>query len=230
MAFLRVPFHSASLIGYEYCPLVKQLKSRRSEKWMGFGFSVAVHLAILLLAGIVFIKPVQFAVDPGLSGVEVELVAGSDEVIPVVQEVQPVIPAKAVPQESIPQEIVEPPPEQIVPQQKAEQLGNSTINASSTGQGAITEAKPMYLRNPAPRYPLKARQNGWEGTVLVEAAVDAHGYPTRVDIKNTSGYSVLDEAALKAVKAWVFEPARLGYMPVESSVQVPIRFDLKDQR
>jgi periplasmic protein TonB len=37
----------------------------------------------------------------------------------------------------------------------------------------------------------------------------------------------LDRSALSAVRRWRFEPARRGAQPIETWVQVPVRFELK---
>jgi periplasmic protein TonB len=103
--------------------------------------------------------------------------------------------------------------------------GNDKTTFYSAG-GAITEAKPNYLKNPAPHYPPVARQNGWEGLVVLKVSVDKTGYPTQVEKETGSGYDALDESALKAVRKWKFLPAQLGALPVSSIVRVPVRFRL----
>ena len=44
----------------------------------------------------------------------------------------------------------------------------------------------------------------------------------------SSGASLLDEAAIKAVQGWTFVPARRGDSPIPHPVEVPIRFQLKN--
>jgi protein TonB len=45
-----------------------------------------------------------------------------------------------------------------------------------------------------------------------------------VDIKQSSGFPRLDEAARAAVERWRFVPARQGTEAVEASVLVPLHF------
>lgn len=85
-----------------------------------------------------------------------------------------------------------------------------------------------YLRNPPPRYPTAARRNGEQGTVTLRVLVSREGAPARVTVEQTSGSRHLDAAALEAVKAWRFVPARQGTEPVEAWVLVPIVFRLED--
>jgi protein TonB len=84
-----------------------------------------------------------------------------------------------------------------------------------------------YLRNPAPPYPLAARRAGEQGTVLLRVLVARDGAPARVELEKSSGSPHLDSAALEAVRAWRFVPARRGAEPIESWVLVPIVFRLE---
>ena len=84
-----------------------------------------------------------------------------------------------------------------------------------------------YLRNPAPRYPVAARRAGDQGMVTMRVLVTRDGMPARVDVEKSSGSPHLDAAALEAVKAWRFVPARQGPDAVESWVLVPIVFRLE---
>jgi periplasmic protein TonB len=84
-----------------------------------------------------------------------------------------------------------------------------------------------YLRNPALRYPEIARRAGTQGTVTLRVQVTREGLAARVDVEKSSGSSHLDAAALEAVKAWRFVPARQGAGPIESWVLVPIVFRLE---
>ncbi len=91
-----------------------------------------------------------------------------------------------------------------------------------------TRAHPAYRKNPEPAYPLSARRRGQEGTVLLSVRVSADGRAMRVAIKQSSGFSVLDEAARQAVKSWEFEAARVNSMHIESDIEVPVRFRLSE--
>jgi protein TonB len=58
--------------------------------------------------------------------------------------------------------------------------------------------------------------------------VAANGRAARIELKPSSGFPVLDEAALQAVRGWKFEPARSGPVAVESEVEMAVRFKLTD--
>ncbi len=91
---------------------------------------------------------------------------------------------------------------------------------------ALQEATPDYDRNPSPEYPRRARQLGFEGIVLLHVWVNPDGGVDDAKIAASSGYAMLDDSALRAVKGWMFKPARRGDQPVAALVQVPIRFTL----
>ena len=95
-------------------------------------------------------------------------------------------------------------------------------------RGAIQEAKPGVLANPAPVYPELARQKGWEGLVVLKVLVEKEGLASKTLVKKSSGHEVLDRAALDTVRRWRFSPARFGDMVFSSWVEVPVRFRLSD--
>lgn len=93
---------------------------------------------------------------------------------------------------------------------------------------AVTAARfdADYLQNPAPVFPALSRKLQEEGKVLLLVQVSAKGEPENVQIKQSSGFRRLDEAAMNAVRKWRFVPARRGDEPVASSVVVPLLFRL----
>jgi protein TonB len=84
-----------------------------------------------------------------------------------------------------------------------------------------------YLRNPQPRYPMSARRKGEQGTVLLKVLVTREGSAASVSVDKSSGSTVLDDAALDAVRKWRFVPALRGGQPVEAWHLVPIVFRLE---
>lgn len=84
-----------------------------------------------------------------------------------------------------------------------------------------------YLHNPKPVYPTVSRRRAEEGTVLLRVRVSAEGAALTVELRTSSGYPRLDEAAQEAVRRWRFVPARQGADAIESWVAVPIAFKLE---
>ena len=82
------------------------------------------------------------------------------------------------------------------------------------------------MKNPAPPYPVLARRRGYEGLVLLEVLVTREGRVAELRVKKSSGYKVLDRAAVKAVKNWLFEPGVKNGTTIDMWVEVPVRFRL----
>jgi protein TonB len=89
-------------------------------------------------------------------------------------------------------------------------------------------ANPTYARNPPPAYPREARQRRWQGTTLLRVEVLADGAAGNIEIVESSGYRILDEACLDTVRGWKFSPARTGSAPVRSIVEIPIKFRMAE--
>ena len=86
--------------------------------------------------------------------------------------------------------------------------------------------QPVVIRNTPPIYPETARRAGWEGRAIVRVEVSADGAPISVALEKSSGYGVLDQAALRAVKGWRFQPRTIGGVAMAGMVDVPVNFTL----
>ncbi len=84
-----------------------------------------------------------------------------------------------------------------------------------------------YLNNPPPSYPPQSRQLGEQGKVLLRVLVNANGDVEQVNLRKSSGYQRLDQAAQDSVKQWRFVPAKRGDQAVTAWVVVPISFSLE---
>jgi len=70
---------------------------------------------------------------------------------------------------------------------------------------------------------------GWQGTVTLKVQVSEEGLSAAVEIERGSGYEILDESAIEAIRQWRFTPARRGETPIASTVIVPVIFTLQDR-
>jgi len=102
-----------------------------------------------------------------------------------------------------------------------------TAPAASESDAAVILAKPRYSQNPPPDYPSIARRRRYQGTVILEVYVLEDGQVGDLRVAESSTYSLLDRAAMKAVRRWQFDPARKGNREVAMWVKVPIRFNLE---
>lgn len=86
-----------------------------------------------------------------------------------------------------------------------------------------------YLYNPPPQYPWQARRMGIEGRVVLHVEILQDGSSGRIEIRQSSGHELLDQAAIKAVGGWRFDPARIAGSPIAAWADVPISFRLTDR-
>lgn len=87
--------------------------------------------------------------------------------------------------------------------------------------------KPRFRTPPRPPvYPKRARDLGQEGEALIRVRLDNKGNADEVLIWKSSGFALLDNAALVAVRRWQFEPERRNGLPTIAWVQIPVHFSL----
>lgn len=106
--------------------------------------------------------------------------------------------------------------------------GNNENSQSARGSSSAMDSSPKIIANPKPSYPPLARQRGQEGLVLLIVQVNEKGQPGPIKVKTSSGYPMLDQAALKGIQKWKFQPASLAGLPMAGSVLVPVEFKLQD--
>lgn len=123
---------------------------------------------------------------------------------------------------------------------KGESVNSSGNEGSKKGTGSpgagpdsgLGNAQPVVpprlVHYAKPAYPAAAREKGTEGTVVVRVLVDLAGNVAGADVYESSGSSLLDEAAIAAANKWEFLAARdnLG-KDMSCYVFIPISFDLR---
>lgn len=75
-------------------------------------------------------------------------------------------------------------------------------------------------------YPRRARRRGVEGTVVLRIWLDRTGRVTRVEVVESSGSVVLDDAAKAGAERWRFVPAMRNGMPIADWTTGTVRFEL----
>ena len=86
---------------------------------------------------------------------------------------------------------------------------------------------PSFLFRHEPAYPERARRAGVEGVVGVRIALAPDGSVRQVELTQSSGSRLLDEAALAAARASTFSPASRNRSPVEAEAVASYRFELR---
>lgn len=121
--------------------------------------------------------------------------------------------------------------EELIPSHRLKESGSSpSADVPETGfaQGALVDSRSGWGNAP-PVYPTLARKNGWEGDVLLRVRVSGRGAAQGIEVLQSSGYPMLDDAAMTAVARWRFLPAMRRRKPVDSLVEIPVRFRLRDR-
>lgn len=72
--------------------------------------------------------------------------------------------------------------------------------AGSGGAGDGGDLRPWCSQCPTPEYPARARRQGWQGTVDVELHVGRDGAVEQASIGRSSGFAVLDAAAVTVAR------------------------------
>jgi len=102
--------------------------------------------------------------------------------------------------------------------------------APSAPKGVEPVTEPIgfagYLNNPPPVYPRAAQRLNQQGRVILRVHVLASGQVGNVEIKQSSGTPLLDDAAVNAVKLWTFAPSKRGSTPIDGWATVPIDFKI----
>lgn len=76
-----------------------------------------------------------------------------------------------------------------------------------------------------PVYPDEAKTQGIQGVVIIEVRIDEEGRVS--DARVLRSIPELDEAALEAVRQWMFTPTLLNGKPVPLIMTVTVNFTLQ---
>jgi protein TonB len=113
-----------------------------------------------------------------------------------------------------------PPPLSSAPPAAAAPQSASAPAANTASGGQVEQAQLIFHRNP--EYPPIAKNSGAQGEVVLTATIGLDGKVKNVKV--VSGHPLLRNAAIAAVKQWVYKPTRLNGVPVEAETRVSLNF------
>lgn len=88
-------------------------------------------------------------------------------------------------------------------------------------------AQADYLgQRPMPAYPPQSERRGEQGRVVLRVLISAQGRPVRIDVRTSSGYPRLDQAAVMAVRQAHFRPYQEDGVAYRALVDIPFDFVL----
>jgi protein TonB len=102
------------------------------------------------------------------------------------------------------------------------------VSASVSGpvrvSGLVVER--LLIRQTLPVYPAIAKASRTQGTVVLQATISRNG--TIENLHVASGPAMLQQAAMDAVKTWLYRPYLLSGEPVEVETTVNVVFKLQE--
>ncbi len=150
------------------------------------------------------------------------------------EPVKPVIKkvAKAAVQKPIPQELnkIEP---AATPSQTFEKVQQPVQQEVAEVPTPMRDVIPVVSetnlvgRRVQPQYPKRSLRMGQEGVVWIHVLIDEGGKRQQVKLHKPSQFALLNQAAIKAVKKWTFDPNILNGRAVKSWVEIPIEFRIQ---
>lgn len=106
-----------------------------------------------------------------------------------------------------------------------------TLTDTTPHPAPIANHGPISLvaTHTIPTYPPLAIRLGQQGTVTLRLAISPQGLVTGATIVRSSGFQVLDDAAVAWVMThWRYQPAVRGGVAVPSGATVGVKFDLRN--
>lgn len=192
--------------------------------------AIAVHAAVLMM----LMMPMQVAEPAKVDETEMRVV-----------EIKP-IPTPPKPPEPIQrprpvQRVIETPPRtppthvEVInddPSPVDPHVDEVTLEEVPGGE-LVVDPQPAFAQlradiAPPPPYPAQAIRMRQAGEVMLRVLVDEAGQPAEVLVEASSGFRLLDEAAVKVVrKRWHFVPATRDGRAIQAWALVPVVFALK---
>lgn len=99
--------------------------------------------------------------------------------------------------------------------------------AAAPARVELPSSDAAYLNNPKPAYPMMSKRLGEQGKVVVRVLIGADGAPQQAELRTSSGYERLDQAALTTVLRWRYTPGKRGGVAEAMWFNVPINFVLE---
>ncbi|MDY6948673.1 MAG: TonB family protein [Pseudomonadota bacterium] len=96
--------------------------------------------------------------------------------------------------------------------------------ATSQQNNIVSAASLKRVRMVSPTYPDAARKRGIEGWVELAFTVQTNGSVDQVEVRNASPADVFDDAAVRAVRQWRFEPVLRAGEKIEQRAMVRLKF------
>ena len=214
---------------------------------VGIAGAISLHILILLWLSMPNARNIISAdTFSAPTNVTIRFVTQVQKVEPIEQPVEPI---KPEPIQKNPEPVVKkvakkpvkrPPPEKLNKIEPAAMAQPKTQpKAVQPAQQKIVKAAPALDvipviseamtkgRRVQPKYPKKALRMRQEGVVLLHVLISESGKRQKIKLHKPSQYSLLNKAAIKAVKKWTFDPNIINGRAIQSWVEIPIEFKIQ---
>ena len=100
---------------------------------------------------------------------------------------------------------------------KPSDSNKNTVPGLDIGTARIHSQLHQMEDNPIPVYPKEALKKSWEGRAEVVYYVNPAGFVEKIQLRRSSGHSILDNSALRALSRYRYYPGQEGWVrhPVE---------------
>jgi protein TonB len=153
---------------------------------------------------------------------------------PVVVAPPPIVQPMAAPKpEEKPQPPPPPQPEMTIPEPKPEPppppVAQPVVvpTPKPPSEEYVPVTQPNFVQQAAHIYPPEAARRHQQGVVVLMLYISGGGTIDKIEIVKSSGYPLLDAAAIKEMKQSRFEPAMDGAIPVRSRAHASVTYKLE---
>jgi len=148
--------------------------------------------------------------------------------------VQPVVAPPPKPEEK-PQPPPEPKPEVTIPEPKPAPVPPPVVQPTVTPppppkpptEEYVPVTQPTFAKQATHVYPPEAARRHQQGVVVLMLYISGSGTLDRLEIVKSSGFPLLDAAAIKEMKQSKFQPAMDGAIPIRSRAQATVTYRLE---
>ncbi len=104
---------------------------------------------------------------------------------------------------------------------------HANVQATTAPKLELPSSDADYLNNPKPSYPPLSKRLGEQGKVVIRTLIGADGMAQKAEIKKSSGFDRLDQAALATALKWRYVPGKRSGVAEAMWFDVPFNWVLE---
>jgi protein TonB len=129
-----------------------------------------------------------------------------------------------------------PKPEMTIPEPKAQPtppppapkpVAVTPLQPKPPTEKYVPVTQPTFVEQAEHIYPPEASRRHQQGVVVLMLYISGSGALDKIEIVKSSGYPLLDAAAIREMKLSKFEPAMDGAIPIRSRAQASVTYRLE---